>query len=222
MTATNPHPLANPLNQSRFRNYMYGQKLADAKPFLKVSSNPNELTVPDARPFGTIWTDGNSTSFEYASKPSQLEVPNSDIPYFNGPIPMHGQLPTNGFIGESPLFKLLDGSIVDLKMHKVVYDPSKNWKANGYWSNPNEEVKRQNDSDEWKQDVTIEQMVAGVYKPNAGSYDPNLSPESVEYWKRANEESKKLEQNLTNEQKKLLDDLHSGKIFPLSRLEDEK
>lgn len=201
---------------------MYGQKLADAKPFLKVSSNPNELTVPDAKPFGTIWTDGNSASFGYASKHSQLEVPNSDIPYFNGPIPMHCQLPANGFIGESPLFKLLDGSIVDLKMHKVVYDPSKNWKENGYWDDPNKEVKRQNDSDEWKQDVTIEQMVASVCKPNAGSYDPNLSPESVEYWKRANEESKKLEQNLTNEQKKLLDDLHSGKIFPLSRLEDEK
>lgn len=42
---------------------------------------------------------------------------------------------------------------------------------------------------------------------NNAAYDPNLDPASIAYWQKANEESKKLEQNLTDEQKKLINDL---------------
>lgn len=64
-------------------------------------------------------------------------------------------------------------------------------------------------------------MLNRVGKSDGTYYDPNLDPASIAYWQRANEESKKLEQNLTDEQKKLIDLLHDGKLFPLTKLVDE-
>lgn len=205
MTVKNPHPLANPLNQSQFRNYEFGQKHESGRFSINRTINPKDLTVPDSTSYTTI----------IAEQQRQLTVPNQDIPYYNGPVPL------NGFLGQSTLFKLGDGSVLDMKSCKIVYDPNIKWKAREYWNDPNADNSNPQIDNEWKQDVTIEQMLAGIASQNA-SYDPNLSPESIEYWKKANEESKKLEQNLTDEQKKLLNDLHCGKMFQLSKLEDEK
>ena len=160
------------------------------------------MTVPDARPY-----DPNASA--------KLTVPNQDIPYFNGPVP------ASGFLGDSPLFKLNDGSIVDLKKHRVIYDPNKKWKDRGYWNDPNSSTEKQHLDVEWGPTETIESMLNRVTKPDGTYYDPNLDPKSIEYWKRADEESKKLEQNLTDEQKQLLADLHAGKMFPTTKLVDE-
>ena len=65
-------------------------------------------------------------------------------------------------------------------------------------------------------------MLNRVGKPDGTYNDPNLDPKSIAYWNKANEESKKLEQNLTDDQKQLLADLQAGKIFPLTKLVDEK
>ena len=72
-----------------------------------------------------------------ASQQRQLTVPNSDIPYYNGPIP------ARGFLGNSPLFKLSDGSILDLKKCRVIYDPNKQWQDKGYWNDPCGTVEKQ-------------------------------------------------------------------------------
>ena len=76
-------------------------------------------------------------------------------------------------------------------------------------------------SNEWGPTETIESMLNRIGKPDGAYYDPNLDSKSIEYWKRADEESKKLEQNLTDEQKKLIDLLHDGKLFHLTKLVDE-
>lgn len=211
MTATNPHPLANPLNQGRFRNYEFGKSTKESNVKINVPANPNDLTVPDPKPF----------SFESYLNPnspnpySHLTVPNSDIPYYNGPVP------ASGFLGSSPLFKLSDGSVVDMKTCKIVYDPNIKWRAKGYWNDPNSEAKRPEDDKEWGKTETIESMLNRIDKD--GTYqDPNLSPESIRYWKKAREESKKLEQNLTDEQKQLLAMLNSGQMFPLTKLVEER
>ena len=206
MTATNPHPLANPLNQGRFRNYAYGQKHINPKPYVHSASSLKELTVPDSTPYDTI--------LQRQEAARNLTVPNSDIPYCNGSIP------SRGFIGDTTLFKLADGSILDLKTCKIVLDPNIKWKARGYWNDPNANTKDLKLSNEWSPTETIESMLKRI--GNDGTYeDPNLSPESIRYWKIAQEESKKLEQNMTDEQKKLLDALNSGNLFPLSKLIDE-
>lgn len=204
MTATNPHPLANPLNQSRFKNYAYGQSQASSSVMFTKVSCAKELTVPEAKTY-------DSTA---AEQQRQLTVPNQDIPYYNGPIP------ASGFLGQTTLFKLADGSILDMKKYKIVFDPSKKWRAQGYWNDPNSEVSKPHCNMEWGKTESIESMLANVGKPSVVD-DPNLSPESIAYWKKADEESKKLEQNLTDEQKQLLDALHAGKLFKLSKLVEE-
>ena len=200
MTVTNPHPLANPLNQGRFSNFSYGQSSVN-KQFVRVAS-PKDLTVPEAKPY-----DPNATS--------HLEVPNSDIPYYNGPVP------ASGFLGDSSMLKLVDGTVLDLKACKIVYDPNAKWKAKGYWNDPCGTLEKPNGEKEWGATETIESMLANVGKPTSMDNDPNLSPESIRYWKKAAEESKKLEQSLTDEQKSLLADLQAGKMFPLTKLVEE-
>ena len=208
MTATNPHPLANPLNQSRFRNFEYGQsQIQQVKPFVKSSSNPKELTVPDSTPYGDILAKQNAAK--------HLTVPNQDIPYYDGPIPAYG------FLGNSSLLKLSDGCVLDLKKCKIVYDPNIKWKAQGYWNDPNAATNKQSDK-EWGKTETIESLLNNIGKPIDMNNDPNLSPESIRYWKKAREESQKLEQNLTDEQKDLLSALNSGEMFPLTKLIEEK
>lgn len=85
------------------------------------SANPKDLTVPDSTPYNEVIA---------SQQQSQLTVPNSDIPYYSGPVP------TSGFLGQSSLLKLSDGSILDLKACKIVLDPNKKWKAQGYWNDP--------------------------------------------------------------------------------------
>ena len=203
MTATNPHPFANPLNQSRFRNYAYGQPTQQNEFSLNRSNNPRDLTVPDARPYNP-------------NAAAKLTVPNQDIPYFNEAVP------ARGFLGDSSLFKLSDGCVLDLKKCRVVFDPNKKWKDKGYWNNPNAEVEKPQLDNEWGPTESIESMLNRVGKPDRTYNDPNLDPKSIAYWNKANEESKKLEQNLTDEQKQLLADLQAGKMFPLTKLVDEK
>ena len=186
------------------------------KPFLKTPSDPKELTVPDSRPFGEIWMDQHATLGGQRSPTNRLTVPNQDIPYYDGPIP------TRGFLGNSPMFKLLDGTVIDLKTCKIVYDPNTKWRAQGYWNDPNSTAKKPNANNEWGRTESIESMLKNVDNLNGLNSDPNLSPESVKYWKKAQEESQKLEQNLTDEQKDLLDALNSGKMFPLTKLVEEK
>ena len=209
MTATNPHPLANPLNQSRFRNFEFGQSTKqNSFSRINTSSDSKELTVPDPIPF-------SNDSYINANPYSRLTVPNSDILYYDGPIP------TSGFLGQSPLFKLADGSVIDMKNCKIIYDPNTKWKAQGYWNDPNLEIKKPEDDKEWGKTETIESMLNKIDK-NGVYEDPNLSPESIRYWNKAKEESQKLEQNLTDEQKQLLLALNSGQMFPLSKLIEEK
>ena len=49
--------------------------------------------------------------------------------------------------------------------------------------------------------------------------DMTVDKKSIEYWKYANEQNKKMLDNLTDEQKKMLAELND--LFPKSRLEDE-
>ncbi len=153
--------------------------------------------MPDAEPYDA----SHSTS--------RLTVPNQDIPYNDGPQHQFG------FIGRSSLFRLADGSMIDFKTKKIVLDPNIKFKAAGYWNDPNSNVGHY--GAEWEKTETIESLMARIGE-DGHVEDPNLSPESIRYWKMAKEESEKLEQNLTDEQKAMLDELNSGKILRLTKL----
>lgn len=202
MTSTNPHPLANPLNRQRYAAYEM-QKPTKA---ISYCSDPSKLEVPQS-----------SMTYEQAmQRQHELTVPYSA----SDDIESNVAIRKTGFIGDSSLFALHDGSVLDLKTHKIVLDPNIRFKAAGYWNDPNGRVSQPYES-EWNKIETIESLMA-QYDACNGSYDPNLNPESIRYWKKAQAESKKLEQNMTDEQKKLMQDLNAEKFFPLSRLKDEK
>ena len=192
MTFSNPHPLANPLNK-----HHYGYSV---KPVVTMTHDPKSLTVPQAKPYDPQYD------------PKNLKVPNSDIPYYNGPVTQHG------FIDNTSLFKLMDGSIVDFKTGKIVLDPNKKFKAAGYWNDPNDRIERHDA--QWGKTESIESLMSRI-GDDGHIEDPNLSPESIEYWRRATAEAEKCIDAMTDEQKKMLDDVNSGKFFPLTKLVDE-
>lgn len=199
MTATNPHPLANPLNRQRYTAY---EMTKPSKP-LSHCNDPSKLIVPQS-----------TMSYEQViEQQKSLTVP------YSAPDDIGASSCSFGFLGSSSLFMLHDGSVLDLKTHKIVLDPNIKFKANGYWSNPSKDISKHYDA-EWQNTPTIESLLAD-YNASNGNYDPNLSPESIKYWKRAQEESKKLEQNMTYEQKKLMKELETEQFFPMSKLKEE-
>ena len=200
MTATNPHPLANPFNRQRYAAYETSQP----KKFLAKCNDPSKLELPEPRmSFGQVADAQNSLTVPYSASD---DIGCSSTGAF-------------GFIGTTSLFRLHDGSVVDLKTHKVVLDPNAKFKAAGCWNDPNAVVSR-DIRGEWGKTETIESLLNA--KESAGEcYDPNLDPKSAAYWQKAREESAKLTQNMTDEQKKLLSALETEQFFPLSRLEEE-
>ena len=202
MTATNPHPLVNPFNRHRYAAYEM-QQLAKS---VSHCNDPSKLEIPQS-----------SITYEQAIEMQKsLTVPYS-APDDLGATSTIGQF---GFIGQSSLFRLHDGSVLDMKTHKIVLDPNIKFKAAGYWNDPSEDTSKRYEA-EWHKTETIESLLA-QYDSCNGNYDPNLSPESIRYWMKAQEESKKLEQNMTDEQKKLMHELNAEQFFPMTRLKDEK
>lgn len=57
-----------------------------------------------------------------------------------------------------------------------------------------------------------------IYRMPTSPKENGMTKKDIEYWKHAEEESKKLEANMSDEQKEMLADL--DKIFPPSKLED--
>lgn len=198
MTVTNPSPIANPFNQ-------HDQHINQYRSFLTKTDDPASLTVPESRLYGEILTHQHNS----------LTVPNSNIPYNNGPIPvLH-----NGFISTSSLFRCDDGTILDLNTHKIVYDPNSKFKAKGYWNDPTFSI--DNYEQTWEKTESIESLLARCEDKDNTYHDPNLSPESIRYWKKAKEESLKLQQNMTNYQKELLHQLQTEQFFPMTKLVEE-
>ena len=202
MTATNPHPLANPLNRQRYIAY----EMCQQPKVITNANDPSELQVPDS-------------SLTYEQVMDKREEQRSLTVPYSAPDDIR-TVNQFGFIGSTSFFKLHDGSVLDLKTHKIVLDPNAKFKAVGYWSDPNE-ITEQMGLGDWGKTESIESILS-QYDAFGGNYDPNLSPESVNYWNRAREESKKLEQNMTDEQKKLLASLNDEQFFPLSKLKEEK
>lgn len=204
MTATNPHPLANPYNTRRFGNFNIDR--AVQKSYINTSRNPKTLGVPQS----TMSYD------EIIERQRSLTVPYQDD------LPDGDTTGGMGFIGNTSLFRLGDSSIIDLKTCKIVYDPNEKFKKQGYWRDPNEQSKQNTkNNNDWEMTPSIEQLIQTIDKSDQQICDPNLSEYDIKYWQKVKEESKKLEQSLTDEQKQLLTKLNNGEIFPLSRLTDD-
>lgn len=200
MTATNPHPLANPFNTLKYCNFNVNSAID--KRYINLSHNPKTLTVPQSQ-----------YSYEdVLNMQKQLTVPYQDD------LPDGDTTGRMGFLNDS-LFRCADGSVINMHTKKIVYDPNSKCKQNGYWTDPNDTIKRSSDST-WETTPSIESILNNADKFKDG-YDPNLSEYDLAYWKKSKDESEKLKLNMSDEQQQLLNGVNHGEFFPLSKLKDE-
>lgn len=171
MTASNPNPLANPLNDRPFGNVNFGKMAAGFYINRGAGGNPKNLTLPESKP-----VDFNAL----AEKQSGLTVPNQDVP-------LGDQLRGNGFLNDN-VMRLSDGSVVDFKNRKVFEVPS----VPGYWGNPNASIGHGYvDGMSWN----------GNERKADGQSQIVDDAKSAEYWRNAEIESEKLKTEMTDAQK---------------------
>ena len=69
MTATNPHPLANPYNTRRFGNFNIDKALYGG--YINKTSNPSQLTVPQSK-----YSYEDALNYQkQLTPPNQLDIP---------------------------------------------------------------------------------------------------------------------------------------------------
>ena len=213
MTTTCPNPLANPLNSRRFSNM--GIQYGAAQPWLRTSSDPSKLKVPDPTINFEIPNQDSTFGSMFGQQTNKLTVPNQDVPDYSSQNYI-------GFIGNSSLFKLYDGTILDLEKHVVVKKPSQK-APTGHWSGSGRVIDAnslyntpglQRHPDDFQSVMTA--IESGDMQA-AVNVDSRIDP----YWKMVKEQSRKLVQNLTDKQKELLRQLDTEQFFPMSKLEEE-
>ena len=199
----NPNPLANPFN-TRLGPANYSLNPSNMQP-QRMSINTKSSALPDPIPFNGIDS-------------SKLQVPNQDIP-------LGDQLKGNGFVnGSDSIFTLQDGTVLDFKARKVLFDPNK--KNSQYWGDPNRTLEFNNPFGDHPQndfnsliDNAFNGNQNGNQNGNAAQLDDQLDPASISYWMQAEKEAQELKDKMSDDQKKMIQDFEDH--FPMSRLIEE-
>lgn len=175
--------------------------------------NPN----PFANPFNTRFAGNYSLNPVKQQLPiintKKLEVPNQDVPSGD-------QTGKQGFIGNSSIFRCHDGTIVDYKTGKILSTPDN--PASQYWGNQNLEIRHSMQS--WNdEDQSLDQLINKINdyydNRNIPIQQAIIDQKSAAYWLKAQEEAEKLKSQMSDEQKKMIDDFE--KHFPKSKFIEE-
>lgn len=125
-----------------------------------------------------------------------------------------GTVASAGFVpGRPDLFIMHDGAVISFKTGRIIRPPS---------AKPGVISPSLPGQGEWEATPSIDQLMAGMNGPrnvDLGQNDPNIDEYSRKYWAKAAEEAKKLEDQMTPEQKFHLRAFEAH--FPKSRLIDE-
>ena len=195
MTATCPHPLANPFNTQRFTNFNVVDACAG-----RYSKTGAAYAVPDSR----------LTYNDAIAMQANLHVPNQNIP-------LGDQLAGTSRI-EQDLMRCSDGTVIRISDGKILHTPAA---GDGCWAGSNRVI-QQGFQKEWKDEPLdiekLEQMSDAEL--DALMYDVQLSPQDKQYWEYADRMAKKLCADMDIEQKILLAEL-SGLGFFKSKLIDD-
>lgn len=188
----NPHPTSNPLTSRHVGN---NNVMWNQTGFRRCSQS---TPVPRSKPF----------SIEDLQKSQSLEVPCQN----QVPMGCEGRMPV---IPEynSDIFQCPDGTLISKSTGRILRD---NTKSTDF---PGEKMRMMNTgsiSKEWNDKEIMDLDLTHQKEKEAG-----LSKADMEYAKISEIENKKLEDNMTDLQKKLLADLESGKIVKKSRLVPE-
>ena len=123
-----------------------------------------------------------------------------------------GTVASAGFVpGRPDLFVMHDGAVISFKTGRIVRPPA----ARPDMINPS-----MPGQGEWGTTPSIEQLMSGTCISNGNtSEDPNIDEYSRKYWEKAAQEAKRLESEMTPEQKLYLRAFEAH--FPESRLIEE-
>lgn len=195
MTATCPHPLANPFNTQRFTNFNVVDACAG-----RYSKVGQAYSVPDSR----------LTYNDAVAMQASLHTPNQNVP-------LGDQLAGSSSI-EKDLMRCPDGTVIRISDGKIFHIPSA---TDGCWAG-SDKVIQYGMQKEWKDEPLdidkLERMSDSEL--DALMCDIQLSPQDKQYWEHANKMSELLCANMTIQQKILLAEL-SGYGFFKSKLVDD-
>ena len=125
---------------------------------------------------------------------------------------LDGSAASAGFVpGRPDLFVMHDGAVISFKTGRIVRPPA---------AKPGAISPSLPGQGEWERTPSIEQLMSrmGGSGENAAE-DPNIDEYSRKYWKKAAQEARKLEAEMTPEQKLRLKAFEAH--FPEPRLVDE-
>lgn len=124
-----------------------------------------------------------------------------------------GTVSDAGFVpGRPDLFVMHDGAVISFKTGRIIRPAPPPRRDIGMSGN----IPGQG---EWGATPSIEQLISSLGGKNPAPSDPNIDEYSRRYWEKAAEEARKLESNMTPEQKFYLKAFEAH--FPKSRLIDE-
>lgn len=161
MTFDNHDPLANPLNKAR---YQYAGLF---------KSCPNATLPQSDDMFCPIVQSGTGR----VTRASDLHVPNQDIP-------TGGVMAGNGFLGKSPFFRCMDGTVLNMQTRTIVHRPDEtetkilNYsKTSGDWNNKDIfTLDPMKSKDDWSDTGFIRMQVDKV-KQEVGRLSAEMTPE---------------------------------------------
>ena len=123
-----------------------------------------------------------------------------------------GTVASAGFVpGRPDLFVMHDGAVISFKTGRIVRPPA---------AKPGAISPTLPGRGEWDATPSIEQLMSGTCISNGNtSEDPNIDEYSRKYWEKATQEARRLESEMTPEQKLYLRAFEAH--FPKSRLIEE-
>ena len=197
MTATCPHPLANPFNTQRFTNFNVVDACAG-----RYSKTGAAYSIPDSR-----LTYNDAVAMQAA-----LHTPNQDIPL--------GDQLTGASKVEQDLMRCPDGTIIRISDGKILHTPAA---EDGCWAGSNRII-QQGIQKEWKDEPLdiekLEQMSDAELDAMLHD-DIQLSPYDKQYWEYAEKMAKKLCADMTAEQKIMLAELSGIGFFKTKLVDDD-
>lgn len=123
-----------------------------------------------------------------------------------------GSVMSAGFVpGRPDLFVMHDGAVISFKTGRIIRPPT---------AKPGVISPTLPGQGEWGAMPSIEQLMSGMGVSGGNTAeDPNIDEYSRKYWEKAAQEAKRLESEMTPEQKLYLQAFEAH--FPASRLVDE-
>lgn len=185
MTINNYGVYSNPL-QNPFNSRIHGNYNPSKNGYFSRGGNPSRLSVPRTMPFSQV----DRNYWDNVHTPCQNQIPmgsENNMMYFDSDRYM----------------KLPDGSVIDLKLKKIV--------KNGI----------QADNETWSTSF-MNQVKEECWTDDDKTVDSGtgMTIKDYERQKFLDKKEDELKKNMNNLQKQLLWELEHGKLFPLSKLED--